>query len=76
MQSSSTIDWKDCNDSGHLEGAAFDLLFINAAITNGDVVVSDVPTDTFNELMVTNALGPMPCSTSCTTWCRPPEAWR
>jgi len=40
-------------------GRAFDLLLVNAAITNGDVPVADVPTETFNQVMVTNALSPM-----------------
>jgi NAD(P)-dependent dehydrogenase (short-subunit alcohol dehydrogenase family) len=40
-------------------GTAFDLLFVNAAITNGDVPVADVSTETFNRVMVTNALSPM-----------------
>jgi NAD(P)-dependent dehydrogenase (short-subunit alcohol dehydrogenase family) len=38
----------------------FDLLFINAGVTNGPVeTVADVSTDTFVWLMVTNALSPM-----------------
>src|ERR1700677_2556074 len=38
----------------------FDLLFINAGVTNGpEETVADVSTDTFNHLMVTNALSPM-----------------
>jgi NAD(P)-dependent dehydrogenase (short-subunit alcohol dehydrogenase family) len=44
---------------GRLAGTAFDLLFVNAAITNGDVEVADVPTETFNRVMVTNALSPL-----------------
>ncbi|MFJ9031565.1 SDR family NAD(P)-dependent oxidoreductase [Streptomyces sp. NPDC102274] len=40
-------------------GTAFDLLFVNAAITNGDVQIGDVTTETFNRVMVTNALSPM-----------------
>lgn len=40
-------------------GKVFDLLFVNAAITNGDVPVADVSTGTFNRVMVTNALSPM-----------------
>jgi NAD(P)-dependent dehydrogenase (short-subunit alcohol dehydrogenase family) len=40
--------------------ARFDLLFINAGVTNGPgETVADVPTDTFVTLMVTNALSPM-----------------
>jgi NAD(P)-dependent dehydrogenase (short-subunit alcohol dehydrogenase family) len=38
----------------------FDLLFVNAGVTNGpEQTVADVPTDTFTRLMVTNALSPM-----------------
>jgi len=38
----------------------FDLLFVNAGVTNGpEETVADVPTDIFVRLMVTNALSPM-----------------
>ena len=38
----------------------FDLLFVNAGVTNGpEETVADVATDTFIRLMVTNALSPM-----------------
>jgi NAD(P)-dependent dehydrogenase (short-subunit alcohol dehydrogenase family) len=38
----------------------FDLLFINAGVTNGpEETVADVSTDTFVKLMVTNALSPL-----------------
>ena len=38
----------------------FDLLFVNAGVTNGPgETVADVSTDTFIRLMVTNALSPM-----------------
>jgi NAD(P)-dependent dehydrogenase (short-subunit alcohol dehydrogenase family) len=40
-------------------GVAFELLFVNAGITNGDVPVTDVTTETFNRVMLTNALSPM-----------------
>ncbi|HVV23720.1 MAG TPA: SDR family NAD(P)-dependent oxidoreductase [Pseudonocardiaceae bacterium] len=40
-------------------GTAFDLLFVNAGTTNGDVPFTSVPTETFHHLMETNALGPM-----------------
>lgn len=40
-------------------GTVFDLLFVNAGITNGDVPFTGVSTETFHEVMVTNALGPM-----------------
>ncbi|MEU9119949.1 SDR family oxidoreductase [Streptomyces sp. NPDC048506] len=36
-----------------------DLLFVNAAITRGDIPVGEVPTEMFVEVMVTNALSPM-----------------
>lgn len=42
-----------------VSGMAFGLLLVNAGITNGDVPVADVPTETFTSVMVTNALGPM-----------------
>jgi NAD(P)-dependent dehydrogenase (short-subunit alcohol dehydrogenase family) len=43
-----------------LAPAAFDLLFVNAGVTNGpEETVADVSTDTFVRLMVTNALSPM-----------------
>ena len=43
-----------------LAQATFDLLFVNAGVTNGPgETVADVSTDTFIRLMVTNALSPM-----------------
>ncbi|MER7410842.1 SDR family oxidoreductase [Streptomyces cacaoi] len=36
-----------------------DLLFVNGAVTRGDIPAGDVPTEMFVEVMVTNALGPM-----------------
>ncbi|MEW1750083.1 SDR family oxidoreductase [Streptomyces angustmyceticus] len=36
-----------------------DLLFVNAAITRGDLPIGEVPTDMFTEVMTTNALSPM-----------------
>jgi NAD(P)-dependent dehydrogenase (short-subunit alcohol dehydrogenase family) len=43
-----------------LAQATFDLLFVNAGVTNGpEETVADVSTDTFVWLMVTNALSPM-----------------
>jgi NAD(P)-dependent dehydrogenase (short-subunit alcohol dehydrogenase family) len=43
-----------------LAPTTFDLLFVNAGVTNGpEETVADVPTDTFVRLMVTNALSPM-----------------
>ncbi|MEV7379869.1 SDR family oxidoreductase [Streptomyces lydicus] len=37
----------------------FDLLFVNAAVTRGNIPVGEVPTEMFVEVMVTNALSPM-----------------
>src|SRR3954471_1345403 len=42
-----------------LTGHTLDLLFVNVAITNGDVSVADLPTETFVDVMVTNAFSPM-----------------
>jgi NAD(P)-dependent dehydrogenase (short-subunit alcohol dehydrogenase family) len=43
-----------------LAQTTFDLLFVNAGVTNGpEETIADVPTDTFIRLMVTNALSPM-----------------
>lgn len=42
-----------------LAGRSLDLLFVNGAITRGDVPAAQVPTETFTEVMVTNALSPM-----------------
>jgi NAD(P)-dependent dehydrogenase (short-subunit alcohol dehydrogenase family) len=43
-----------------LAGATFDLLFVNAGVTNGPAeTVANVTTETFVHLMVTNALSPM-----------------
>jgi Dehydrogenases with different specificities (related to short-chain alcohol dehydrogenases) len=43
-----------------LTGRAFDLLFVNAGVTNGPEETSaDVTTDEFTRLMITNALSPM-----------------
>jgi NAD(P)-dependent dehydrogenase (short-subunit alcohol dehydrogenase family) len=44
---------------GQVDGTVFDLLFVNAGVTNGDVPVTDVTTETFHHVMVTNALSPM-----------------
>jgi NAD(P)-dependent dehydrogenase (short-subunit alcohol dehydrogenase family) len=45
---------------GRLAQENFDLLFVNAGVTNGpEETVADVSTDTFIRLMVTNALSPM-----------------
>jgi len=44
---------------GRLAGRTLDLLFVNAAVTRGDIPIGDVPTEMFVEVMVTNALSPM-----------------
>src|SRR5580692_4856502 len=45
---------------GRLAQETFDVLFVNAGVTNGpEETVADVSTDTFVRLMVTNALSPM-----------------
>lgn len=61
-----TVEQLDMNDQGQvralhqrLAGSTLDVLFVNAAITNGDQEVSQVSTDVFTEVMVTNALSPM-----------------
>ncbi|MEU7045694.1 SDR family NAD(P)-dependent oxidoreductase [Streptomyces varsoviensis] len=36
-----------------------DLLFVNAAIDRGDLPITEVPTDMFTEVMITNALSPL-----------------
>ncbi|SDT82888.1 NAD(P)-dependent dehydrogenase, short-chain alcohol dehydrogenase family [Streptomyces sp. TLI_053] len=42
-----------------LAGRTLDLLFVNAAITRGDLPIGEVPTEMFTEVMVTNALSPL-----------------
>ena len=42
-----------------LAGTRLDLVFVNAAITQGNLPVSEVTTESFVEVMVTNALSPM-----------------
>lgn len=43
-----------------LAGRAFELLFVNAGVSNGEEdTVADVTTEAFTRLMVTNALSPM-----------------
>jgi NAD(P)-dependent dehydrogenase (short-subunit alcohol dehydrogenase family) len=44
----------------HLERREFDLLFVNAGVSNGpDETVADVSTEDFTRVMLTNALSPM-----------------
>lgn len=61
-----SVEQLDITDQGQLDalgrrlqGTSLDLLFVNAAITNGDQEVGQVPTDVFVDVMVTNALAPM-----------------
>ncbi len=42
-----------------LARAMFDLLFVNAGVTNRGGTVAETPTDEFVRVMVTNALGPL-----------------
>jgi NAD(P)-dependent dehydrogenase (short-subunit alcohol dehydrogenase family) len=43
-----------------LDGRTFDLLFVNAGVTNkADETTADVTTEEFTRLMITNALSPM-----------------
>lgn len=42
-----------------LTGRRLDLLFVNAAIDRGDLPITEVPTDVFTEVMITNALSPL-----------------
>ncbi|MBU3064828.1 SDR family oxidoreductase [Nocardia sp. NEAU-G5] len=42
-----------------LAGRRLDLLFVNAAITLGNLPIGEVPTEMFVEVMVTNALSPL-----------------
>ena len=47
---------------GRLSGRRFDLLFVNAGVSNGAAeTVAAVSTDEFTRVMVTNALSPMRC---------------
>jgi NAD(P)-dependent dehydrogenase (short-subunit alcohol dehydrogenase family) len=42
-----------------LTGSQFNLLFINAAIDRGNLPITEVSTDMFTEVMITNALSPL-----------------
>jgi NAD(P)-dependent dehydrogenase (short-subunit alcohol dehydrogenase family) len=42
-----------------LAGRELDLLFVNAAIANDNLPISDVSAETFTQVMLTNAFGPM-----------------
>ncbi|MFI9360816.1 SDR family oxidoreductase [Kitasatospora sp. NPDC053057] len=61
-----TVETLEMTDPGQiaalrdrLAGHALDLLFVNAAVTRGDLPIGEVPTDMFTEVMVTNALSSM-----------------
>ncbi len=60
------VEQMDMNDQAQvsavrqrLDGTSLDLLFVNAAITNGDQEVGEVSTEVFLDVMMTNALSPM-----------------
>ncbi|MFC3454584.1 SDR family NAD(P)-dependent oxidoreductase [Amycolatopsis speibonae] len=42
-----------------LDGVELDLLFVNAAIDRGNLPLTEVSTETFAEVMITNALSPL-----------------
>ncbi|WP_037304941.1 SDR family NAD(P)-dependent oxidoreductase [Amycolatopsis orientalis] len=42
-----------------LDGTPLDLLFVNAAIDRGNLPITEVSTETFTEVMITNALSPL-----------------
>ncbi|KFZ81842.1 3-oxoacyl-ACP reductase [Amycolatopsis sp. MJM2582] len=42
-----------------LDGTKLDLLFVNAAIDRGNLPITEVSTETFAEVMITNALRPL-----------------
>lgn len=42
-----------------LAGRTLDLLFVNAAVTRGNIPIGEVPEEMFVEVMLTNALSPM-----------------
>jgi len=42
-----------------LDSRTFDLVFINAGVTNNDETIAEVSTEEFTRVMVTNALSPM-----------------
>ncbi|EME51020.1 SDR family NAD(P)-dependent oxidoreductase [Amycolatopsis decaplanina] len=42
-----------------LDGTKLDLLFVNAAIDRGNLPITEVSTETFAEVMITNALSPL-----------------
>lgn len=60
-----TLEMTDVEQSSalreRLRDTPLNLLFINAAIDRGDTPIEDVPTATFVEVMVTNALSPLRC---------------
>ncbi|WP_405057245.1 SDR family NAD(P)-dependent oxidoreductase [Kribbella sp. NBC_01505] len=61
-----TVETLEMNDPGQLaalrerlSGQRLDLLFVNAAIDRGNLPISEVPTEMFTEVMITNALSPL-----------------
>jgi NAD(P)-dependent dehydrogenase (short-subunit alcohol dehydrogenase family) len=62
-----TIETVDINDPaqvaalrGRLAGQTFDLIFVNAGVSNGPAeTVAEVTTESFQHVMLTNALSPM-----------------
>ncbi|MFC0435961.1 SDR family NAD(P)-dependent oxidoreductase [Kutzneria buriramensis] len=61
-----TVESLDMTSPAELAGLAerladrrLDLLFVNAAIDQGDLPITEVPTDMFTEVMITNALSPL-----------------
>lgn len=61
-----TIETLDMTDEeqlaalrGRLAGSQLDLVFVNGAVANDNIPVGKVATETFVEVMVTNALSPM-----------------
>lgn len=54
-----TIDDEVAALHDRLRERVIDLLFVNGAITRGDVPIGEVPRETFVEVMVTNAYSPM-----------------
>lgn len=57
LEMTSSIQLADLSE--RLAGCRFDLLFVNAAIDRGDLPISEVSTDMFTEVMITNALSPL-----------------
>ncbi len=58
-----TLEMTDTRQTGSLRerlgGTQLDLLFVNAAINQGNESIDRVTTDTFSEVIITNALSPL-----------------